>query len=199
MIRSFKFHIRPNKGQAEALDALLGDACTLYNACLEQRIDAYRRCGVSLRYGNQAAELKAVRAADPAFVRWSFTTLQQVLRRVDKTFAAFFKRGRGFPRFRARSRFDSLDMRVGDGLTIRKTGRLGIVGVPGQIKVRWHRTLPENAKLGHAERDAGGQQLHQVAVAAQDTGQEGRDVAHHARCAHGVRISIPVFWLMGRS
>lgn len=150
MIRSFKFHIRPNKEQAEALDALLGDACTLYNACLEQRIDAYRRRGVSLRYGNQAAELKAVRAADPAFVRWSFTTLQQVLRRVDKTFAAFFKRGHGFPRFRSRTRFDSVDMRVGDGLTIRKTGRLGVVGVPGQIKVRWHRDLPEGATLGHA-------------------------------------------------
>lgn len=157
MIRSFKFHIRPNKEQAEALGALLGDACTLYNGCLEQRIDAYRRRGVSLRYGNQAAELKAVREADPAFARWSFTTLQQVLRRVDKTFAAFFKRGRGFPRFRSRARFDSVDMRVGDGLTIRKTGRLGIVGVPGQIKVRWHRDMPEGAKLGHAvlSRQAG--------------------------------------------
>jgi putative transposase len=157
VIRSFKFRIRPNKAQAEALDAMLGDCCTLYNACLEQRIDAYRRRGVSLRYGDQAAELKAVRGADPAFARWSFTALQQVLRRVDKTFAAFFRRGRGFPRFRSRSRFDSVDMRVGDGLTIRKTGRLGIVGVPGQIKVRWHREMPPDAKLGHAviSRQAG--------------------------------------------
>lgn len=150
MIRSFKFRIRPNRAQTEALDAMLGDCCTLYNACLEQRIDAYRRRGVSLRYGQQAAELKAVRAADPAFARWSFTTLQQVLRRLEKTFAAFFKRGRGFPRFRSRSRFDSADMRVGDGLTIRRTGRIGFVGVPGEIKVRWHRALPEGAKLGHA-------------------------------------------------
>lgn len=157
MIRSFKFRIRPSRAQAEALDAMLGDACALYNACLEQRIDAYRRRGVSLRYGNQAAELKAVREADPAFAQWSFTTLQQVLRRVDKTFSAFFKRGRGFPRFRSRARFDSVDMRVGDGLTIRKTRRLGVVGVPGQIKVRWHREIPEGAKLGHAvmSRQAG--------------------------------------------
>jgi putative transposase len=82
--------------------------------------------------------------------RWSFTALQQVLRRVDKTFAAFFKRGRGFPRFRSRARFDSVDMRVGDGLTIRKSHRLGVVGVPGEIKVRWHREMPPGAKLGHA-------------------------------------------------
>jgi putative transposase len=150
VIRTFKFRLRPNKAQAVALNAMLRDCCALYNACLEQRIDAYRRRGLSLRYGNQAAELKAVRAAEPAFARWSFTALQQVLRRVDKTFAAFFKRGRGFPRFRSRARFDSVDMRVGDGLTIRKSRRLGIVGVPGGIKVRWHRELPEGAKLGHA-------------------------------------------------
>ena len=157
MIRTFKFRIRPNKAQAEALNAMLGDCCALYNACLEQRIDAYRRRGVSLRYGNQAAELKAVREADPALARWSFTALQQVLRRVEKTFAAFFKRGRGFPRFRSRARFDSVDMRVGDGLTIRKTQRLGIVGVLGQIKVVWHREMPPGAKLGHAvvSRQAG--------------------------------------------
>jgi putative transposase len=150
MIRTFKFRIRPNRAQAEALDALLGDCCALYNACLEQRIDAYRRRGVSLRYGNQASELKAVREADPALARWSFTTLQQVLRRLDKTYAAFFRRGHGFPRFRSRARFDSADMRVGDGLTIRKTGRLGVVGIPGQIKVVWHREMPAGAKLGHA-------------------------------------------------
>ena len=150
MFRAFKYRIRPNKAQSVALDAMLGDCCALYNGCLEQRIDAYRRRGVSLRYGNQASELKAVREADPALARWSFTALQQVVRRVDKTFTAFFKRGRGFPRFRARSRFDSVDMRVGDGLTIRKSKRLGIVGVPGEIKVVWHRDMPIDAKLGHA-------------------------------------------------
>ncbi len=157
MIRSFKFRIRPNRVQAEAMGELLGDFCSLYNACLEQRIDAYRRRHVSLRYKDQAAELKAVREADPALSRWSFTSLQQVLRRVDRTFAAFFRRGRGFPRFRSRARFDSADMRVGDGLTLRRTGRIGIVGVPGEVKVRWHRALPEGAKLGHAvlSRQAG--------------------------------------------
>ena len=51
VIRTFKFRLRPNRAQAEALDAMLGDCCALDNACLEQRIDAYRRRGVSLRYG----------------------------------------------------------------------------------------------------------------------------------------------------
>ena len=38
-----------------------GAFCDLYNAALQQRIEAYQRRGIGLRYGNQAAELKAVR------------------------------------------------------------------------------------------------------------------------------------------
>jgi putative transposase len=39
---------------------------------------------------------------------------------------------------------------VGDGLTIRKSKRLGITGIPGEIKVKWHRSLPEGARVGAA-------------------------------------------------
>lgn len=125
--------------------------CNLYNACLQQRIEAFRRRGLSLRYGNQAAELKACRLADPdGLGRWSFSALQQVLRRLDQTYAAFFKRGHGFPRFRASARFHSATFRVGDGLTIKRDRRIGVVGVPGGIKVIWHRDLPPGAKLGTA-------------------------------------------------
>ena len=134
---------------------MLGAFCDLYNACLQQRIEAYHRRRISLRYGNQAAELKAVREADERLGSFSFSAEQQVLRRLDRAFGAFFgrvKRGgkAGFPRFRAKSMFDSADFRVGDGLTIRKNKRLGIVGIPGEIKVRWHRDLPATAKVSAA-------------------------------------------------
>ena len=155
MILSYKFRLFTTTAQETALTEMLGAMCDLYTAGLQQRIEAYRRRGISLRYGNQAAELKAVRAADERLAGYSFTTEQQVLRRLDKTFSAFFgrvKRGAkpGFPRFRAKARFDSAEMRVGDGLTIRKSKRLGIVGIPGEIKVKWHRDIPAGAKLGAA-------------------------------------------------
>lgn len=150
-VRSYKYRIRPNRAQTVALDAMLRDFCGLYNACLQQRIEAYRRRGLSLRYGHQAAELKSCRMADPEGLgRWSFSALQQVLRRVDQTFAAFFKRKRGFPRFRASARYHAATFRVGDGLTIKKDRRIGIVGVPGCVKVVWHRDMPPDAKLGTA-------------------------------------------------
>lgn len=150
-VRSYKYRLRPSRSQAALLDAMLRDFCGLYNAGLQQRIEAYRRRGMSLRYGHQAGELKACRAADPdGLGRWSFSALQQVLRRLDQTYTAFFRRNRGFPRFRASARFHSATFRVGDGLTIQKDRRLGIVGVPGGIKAVWHRDLPQDAKLGTA-------------------------------------------------
>ena len=155
MILSYKHRLYPSKAQAVALDDMLGHLCGLYNAALQQRTEAYQRRGLTLRYAQQASELKAVRAAEPALAAYSFTTEQQVLRRLDKAFSAFFarlKRGAkaGFPRFQARGRFHSAECRVGDGLTIRKSGRLGLVGIPGEIKVKWHRALPVGAKLGAA-------------------------------------------------
>src|SRR5215472_14652748 len=152
---SYKYRIEPNRMQAGAPAGMLADFCQLYNAALEQRIEAYRRRSISLQYGNQALELKAVRCAAPALARWSFSSEQQVLRRLDKTFKAFFARGRGFPRFRASARYHAAEFRVGDGLTIRKNGRLGFVGVPGDIKVRWHRELPSKPSSAILTRQAG--------------------------------------------
>src|SRR5262247_2298193 len=71
---SYKYRIEPNRMQAGALSGMLEDFCQLYNAALQQRIEAYRRRSISLQYGNQALELKAVRCAAPALARWSFSS-----------------------------------------------------------------------------------------------------------------------------
>lgn len=152
---SYKFRIEPTRAQAAALGEMLADFCQLYNAGLEQRIDAYRRRGVSVTYKMQADELKAIRCAAPDLARWSFSAEQQVLRKLEKTFKAFFARGRGFPRFRARARYHAADFRVGDGLTIRRSGRIGFVGIPGEIRVRWHRAWPSRPKSAILTRQCG--------------------------------------------
>ena len=155
MLLSDKFRLFTTPAQDDALTGMLGAFCDLYNASLRQRIEAYRRRGISLRYANQAAELKAVRAADERLAGYSFSAEHQVLRRLDKTFAAFFGRIKraakpGFPGFRAKARFAAAEFRVGDGLTMRKSRRIGIVGIAGEIKIRWHRELPVGAQLGAA-------------------------------------------------
>lgn len=150
--RSYKYRLYPSKAQSVVLTEMLGAFCDLYNAALQQRIEAYRRQRKTLRYIDQANELKAVRAVDERLAGFSYSAAQQVLRRLDKAFTAFFRRLKakakaGFPRFRAKSRFDSAELRVGDGLTIRKSKRLAITGIPGEIKVKWHRNLPVGAKV----------------------------------------------------
>src|SRR5918994_7195354 len=155
-VLNYKYRLFPNRTQAAGLTDMLGSFCDLYNACLQQRIEAYQRRGKSLGYLDQASELKAVRAADERLAGYSYSAEQQVLRRLDKAFKAFFRRLKarggkaGFPRFQAKSRFDSAEFRVGDGLTVRKSKRLGITGIPGEIKVKWHRPLPEGANVGAA-------------------------------------------------
>jgi putative transposase len=120
--RSFKFLLRPTSKQAVTLAACLEGHRELYNAALEHRRTAYRKAGVMVRYGDQSAELKAIRADDTdGQARWSFSSQQATLRRLDKAFAAFFRRvkaGRtpGFPRFKGRGWFDTVEWpKDGDG------------------------------------------------------------------------------------
>ncbi|MCM8738637.1 helix-turn-helix domain-containing protein [Azospirillum sp. A1-3] len=101
---SYKYRLYPTQAQVAGMEAMLGAFCDLYNAALQQRIEAYRRRRKTLRYTDQAGELKAVRAADERLAGYSFSAQQQVLRRLDKAFQAFFRRLKakgkaGFPRF----------------------------------------------------------------------------------------------------
>lgn len=159
MILSYRYRLYPNKAQDTAFGDMLGDFCELYNCAFDHWISAYAK-GVAIRYTEQAAALPQIRRDLPHQGRWSATAQQQVLRRLDQSYAAFFgrmKRGAkaGFPRYRAWARYHAADFRVGDGMTLRKSGRVGFVGVPGEVKVKWHRALPSVPKSAILSRNAG--------------------------------------------
>ncbi len=90
---------------------------------MQERRDAYRHTSkTTVRYGQQSAQLKDIRSFDPERQgRWSFSSQQATLRRLDKAFAAFFRRVKagdkpGYPRFRSGKRFDTVDFpKDGDG------------------------------------------------------------------------------------
>ena len=66
MIRAYKFLLRPTARQAAALGEMLRDHCSLYNGALQERRDAYRHVSkTTVRYGDQSAQLKEIRAFDP--------------------------------------------------------------------------------------------------------------------------------------
>jgi len=157
--RTFRYRVYPNRLQSEALDAQLGEACRLYNGALQERRDAWRQARRSVSYYEQANQLKAIRA-DGSLALANFSACQDVLRRVDKTFRAFFSRvkaGRkaGYPRFRSRRRYDTLTFPAyGDGCRLRPNGRLYVQGA-GEIKVKLHRPVDGVIKTVSVKREAG--------------------------------------------
>src|SRR4051794_10656704 len=160
MRRTFKYKVYPNRVQSEALDAQLGEACRLYNGALDERRSAWKMTGTPIGYYDQANQLKAIRA-DGSLDLANFSACQDVLRRLDKTFKAFFarvKRGEakvGFPRFRSRRRYDTLTLpSYGDGCRLRTNGRLYLQGA-GEIKVKLHRRVEGTIKTVSIKRQAG--------------------------------------------
>ena len=158
MRKNFKYRLYPTEAQSGALDHQLAEACRLYNAAVQERRDAYRTAGESINYYNQANQLKEIRAAGDLELA-NFSCCQDVLRRVDKTFKAFFGRVRsgrtpGYPRFRPASRYDSITFpSYGDGCKMLDGGKLRLQGV-GAVKVKLHRPIEGNIKTVTVKREA---------------------------------------------
>uniref|UniRef100_A0AAU1U0S2 Transposase n=1 Tax=Streptomyces sp. NBC_00119 TaxID=2975659 RepID=A0AAU1U0S2_9ACTN len=165
MIRAYKFLLRPTVRQAQALGEMLRDHCSLYNGALQERRDAYRHVSTtSVKYGQQSGQLKEIRAFDPEHQgRWSFSSQQATLRRLDKAFVAFFRRIKtgdkpGYPRFRGVNWFDTVDFpKDGDGCRWNSTPhdrvtRVRFQGV-GHVKVNQHRAVAGEVKTVSVKRE----------------------------------------------
>lgn len=97
---SYKYRLFPTKTHIQKLESTLESSRGLYNSALEHRICAWRKARVPITYKDQANTLAEIKESRPEFQEIYSQVLQDVLRRLDKNFKAFFKRGRGFPRFR---------------------------------------------------------------------------------------------------
>lgn len=159
MRKTFKYRLYPTKAQVEALNYQLGEACRLYNAALQERRDAWRLNRVSVNYYDQASQLKEIRASGDLSLA-NFSACQDVLRRVDKTFKAFFTRiirgaKAGFPRFKSLHRFDSVTFpSYGDGCRLQANGKLRLQGI-GLLKIKLHRAVEGEIKTVTIKRQCG--------------------------------------------
>jgi putative transposase len=208
MRRAHKFRAYPTRGQRERAEACLDAHRQLYNAALEERREAWRH-GVTVRYGDQSAQLTAIRRTDPNGQGcWSFTSQQQTLRRLDRAFQGFFDRVRtgrraGYPRFKSRTRWSSVDFINGDGARWREPegmwARAAFQGV-GHVKVKCHRRVAGQAKALRLKRE--GRRWYVIVIAEQlptllpATGREiGLDlgVTRFATTSGGQVIANPRF------
>ena len=150
MRKAFVYRLYPTRRQAAGLEAQLQATRRLYNAALEQRrlVWQSRHQGVSVY--QQLRELPDLRRAEPDLGVVHAHLCQTTLQRLDLAFRAFFRRLRagetpGYPRFKARDRWDSLVFKeYGNGTKI-VDGRLRVFGV-GHVKLKLHRPIAGTIK-----------------------------------------------------
>jgi putative transposase len=115
----------------------------------------------TVNYYTQANQLKEIRSVEcyPALLEVNFSACQDVLRRVDKAFDAFFERAKqpgkkaGYPRFKSKARYASITWpSYGDGCKLKASGKVYIQNV-GEIRFKQHRNMGDNIKTVTIRRE----------------------------------------------
>jgi putative transposase len=159
MRRAYAFRLFTDPRQERELDIALETHRRLYNTYLDYRELAYSLYRASLSYVDCSRWFKQRRRTEPYFARINFSSAQATMRRLDRTFAAFFRRVQagekaGFPRFKGRGRFDSIEFPAyGDGIKL-VGGKLRITHV-GTVRIKLHRPIEGKIKTVILKRVAG--------------------------------------------
>lgn len=157
MIKSFRYRIYPTKKQITVLESQLAICAELYNAALQERREAWQCQRKSVSYFDQTKQLTQIKPIRDDVAKVNSNALENVLKRVDLAFKAFYRRVRqgeapGYPRFRSARRYGSLTYRqIGNALCDKKLRLPGI----GVVRVRQHRPLTGIVKTLTVKRSAG--------------------------------------------
>ena len=174
MKRTFKYRLYPTSAQATSLDWTLARCCELYNAALQERKEAWNACrrhpnfydpdwrrehaaDYAVTYYDQANALPDLkRDVRPEYATIGSHVLQEVLRRVKKTFDDFFGRLRrgqtpGYPRYQSRTQYDSFTFPDASGWKL-SGHRLTITGL-GSVKIKLHRPVEGTIKTTTIKRE----------------------------------------------
>ena len=191
MRRSFRYRLYPTRTQARAMTTMLDTHRHLYNRALAERKDAWEQHKHSVRYEDQSAQLKAERATNPYLAQTNFSSCQATLRRLKKTFDAFFRRIRsgeqaGYPRFKGRDRFDTVEYpSYGDGCKV--TGDRVYVQHIGTVRIVLHRPIEGTIKTLSFTRRADAWYL----IVSCDLGEPA--AKHHPGPAVGIDVGLAHF------
>ena len=160
--KTFKYRLMPTPEQERALDTTLWRCRELYNAGLEERKAAWEKCGVSVSFAMQSAQLPGIKEVRPEYRDINAQVLQDVLHRLDKAFQAFFRRAKagekpGYPRFQGKDRYDSFTYpQVGEHGGAVLDGSILSLSKFGRISLRLHRPLAGTPKTVTIAKEADG-------------------------------------------
>lgn len=161
MKKNYKFRLYPTKKQERELLATLEECRFVYNKILDTRIKAYETEKKTLNKYATNNLIKEWKSERESLGNVHSQVVQNVSERVDLAFKAFFRRCKikgekaGFPRFKQYGRYDSFTFpQSGFSITQNET-RLKISKI-GCVKIRLHRTLPEQIKRLTIQRTRSG-------------------------------------------
>jgi putative transposase len=172
--KTYQFRIYPTHKQVNRLEGWLGLCCEIYNAALDERKSAYRMAGVSLSYEHQCAALPECKEVRPELSEVPSQVLQDVVKRVDLAFDAFFQRVEqgqkpGYPRFKSRFRYDSLTFKQhGNSFQLlpssQKNRATLVLAKLGHVKMVLHRAIKGTPKTAIVKRTPTGKWFVSISV-----------------------------------
>ena len=153
MLLTYKYRLLTSKRDHLRLAELVEEQRQLYNAALQERIDCYDKTGASISLYDQFNSLTECRNTLPDMAAIPANLQRGTLHRLDKAFKSFFKRVKkgekpGFPRFKGKGWYDTLEFKAFDGITLR--GKWLRSKAFGSIRVHFHRPLPDGAEIKSA-------------------------------------------------
>jgi len=126
VIRTIKLPLFPNELQKIKLDKTLNICRELYNACIQERRDAYRKQGIKINKYDQCKELKGFNKIWEEYGAVDSQIVRNIPVKAEKTFQNFFRyitknKGKGgYPRFKGKDRYDSFSIPHPDSWNISK-------------------------------------------------------------------------------
>jgi putative transposase len=160
--KTYKYRLAPTRAQETVLEEVLWRCRELYNAGLEERKTAWEKCGVTVTFAMQSAQLPHIKDARTEYRDINAQVLQDVLHRLDKTYQAFFRRIKngekpGYPRFHGRDRYSSFTYpQVGEHGGATLDGGILNLSKIGRIPIRLHRPIEGTPKTVTISREADG-------------------------------------------
>ena len=153
MFRTYKYRIRPTNSQEATLLSWLDLTRELYNAALQERNEAWRKQRKSISKYDQQAQPVSLRKDRPDIIV-PIGAQRGVLGRAEKSFASFFRRCKagekpGFPRFKSKKRWDSIEFENKPASGLIKGKRIFIPKM-GLVRISLHRSIegtPATLKL----------------------------------------------------
>jgi len=154
---SYKYRLCLNQEQTKVMQKNFNFCCFLYNSALQERISHYNLFGKGVYYNTQCHALPEIKKEFAGQTLSIYSqTLQQVLKRLDQSYQNFFRRVEegaskaGFPRYKSSDRFRSIVFPQSDlqgfGVKLLANKRLQVFGIPGEVKVKWHRPFQGRCK-----------------------------------------------------